>query len=82
MTVAQRTTDFEFLTDGKGLLGSYNLEFADSSTLAALHRLHVKDGTQVHLQFVSDELLQLLLAERFLPAVEIDGFLIIVVEHF
>ena len=81
MTVAQRTANFQFLTDGKGLLGSDNLKFADSSTLSALHRLHVEDGTQVHLQFVGDELLQFLLAERFLPAVEVDGFLIIVVEH-
>ena len=50
MTVAQRTADFEFLTDGKGLLCSDDLEFADSSTLSALHGLHVKDGTQVHPQ--------------------------------
>ena len=82
MTVAQRTADFEFLTDGKGLLCSDDLEFADSSTLSALHGLHVQDGTQIHLQFVGDELLQFLLAERFLAAVEVIGVLIIVVEHF
>ena len=81
MTVAQRTADFEFLTDGKGLLGSDNLEFADSSTLSALHGLHVQDGTQVHLQLVGDELLQFLLAERFLPAVEVDGFLVVIIQH-
>ena len=41
MTVAQRTAYFEFLTDGKGLLCSDDLEFADSSTLSALHGIHV-----------------------------------------
>ena len=31
MRIAERTSDFEFLTDGEGLLGTDNLEFADSS---------------------------------------------------
>ena len=81
MRIAERTSDFEFLTDGEGLLGTDNLEFADSSTLTTLHGLQVEDGTKVHLQFVSDKLLEFLLSERYLPAIEIGSLLVIVIQY-
>ena len=39
MRIAEGTSDFEFLTDGEGLLGTDNLEFADSSTLMHLQNI-------------------------------------------
>ena len=36
MGFAQGSANLEFLTDGEGLLGSYNLEFPDATTLASL----------------------------------------------
>ena len=81
MRVAERTSDFEFLTDCEGFLGTDNLEFADSSTLTTLHGLQVEYGTKVHLQFVSDKLLEFLLSERYLPAIEIGSLLVIVIQY-
>ena len=36
MALAEGTTDFEFLTDGEGLLRTHNLQLPDASALAAL----------------------------------------------
>ena len=81
MRIAQGTADFQFLTDGEGLLGSDNLQFADAAARSSLHRLHVEDGTEVHLQLVGDELLQLLLGQGHFPAIEIRGLLVVIVQH-
>ena len=81
MRIAQGTADFQFLTDGEGLLGSDNLQFADAAAHSSFHRLHIEDGTEVHLQLVGDKLLQLLLGQGYLPAIEIHGFLVVIVQY-
>ena len=81
MTVTQRAADFEFLTDGEGFLRTDNLELTDSSTRSPFYGFHIKDRTQVHLQSVSNELLQFLLSKGYLPAIEVYRFLVVIVQH-
>ena len=56
-------------------------EVADAAARSSLHRLHVEDGTEVHLQLVGDKLLQFLLGQGYLPAIEIHGLLVVIVQY-
>ena len=55
MGLAQGTTDFEFLTNGKTLLGTHNLQFPDTTTLTTLQRNQIGNGAEVVLQFAIHE---------------------------
>ena len=81
MALAESATDFEFLADGEGLLRTYNLEFPDTATLATLQRNKVDNVAKVVLQLAIDELGELLAGVGHFPTVEIDGFLIVIIEH-
>ena len=81
MALAEGATDFEFLADGEGLLRTYNLEFPDTAALTTLQRNEVDDFAKIILQLAIDELGELLAGVGDFPTVEIDGFLIVIVEH-
>ena len=79
MAVAQGSAYFQLLADGESLFCTDNLQFADASARTAFHSLHVEDAAEVHLQFLFEQVLQFLLSQRHLPAVEIGSLLVVVV---
>ena len=79
MAVAQGSAYLQFLADGESLLGTDNLQFADASARTTFHSLHVENVAEVHLQSFFEQLLQFLLSQRYLPAVEIGSLLVVVV---
>ena len=81
MGVAQGTANLQFLSNRKSLLSADDLELAYTTTLATFHCFHVEDGSEVHLQFLLEELLDFLLAVGYLPAIEVGGLLVVVVEY-
>ena len=82
MRIAQRTAYLQFLTDSEGALRSHNLQAADASAAATLHRNEVENVAELHLQTLCDEALQLVLRVCDVPAIEVGRLLVVVVEHF
>ena len=81
MGLAERAAYLQFLSDDECLAGTLDAEFADASASATLQRFERHNLTEILLLLCADELGQFLLAVFHLPAVEIGGLLIIVVEH-
>ena len=52
MALAERTSDFEFLTNDEGLLGAYYLQFPDTAALASFQGNEVGDTSEVVLQLL------------------------------
>ena len=56
MGLAQCTTNLQFLANGEGTLGAYELEAPDATTLTAVQRNHIDDIAQVELGLAMNQL--------------------------
>ena len=81
MALAEGTADFEFLTNGEGLLCTHDFQFPNATALATLQRDEVGDTAEVILEFFVDEFGNLIHRVFYCPAIEIVGFLVVIVEH-
>ena len=55
VTLAEGSTDFQFLADGERLLGTNNLQFPDTTALATLQGNEVGNSSEVVLELFIDE---------------------------
>ncbi len=81
MALAECTADFELLTDDEGLFRTHDFQFPDATALATLQRDEVGDTAEVVLEFFVDEIGNLIHCVFYRPAIEIVGFLVVIVEH-
>ena len=81
MSGRKHTAYLKFLADGVGALCAHELQLPDATALAALHGDEVLNGTQVDAELALQPLANLLRADGLRPLVEVDGFLVVVVEH-
>ena len=81
MSLAQGSANLEFLADGEGLLGSHNLELPDATTLASLQGDEVGNGTEIGIELGVDERGKFVGGVIDRPAIEVVGFLVVVVQH-
>ena len=81
MGFAQGSANLEFLADGEGLLGSHNLELPDATTLASLQGDEVGNGTEIGIELGVDERGKFVGGVIDRPAIEVVGFLVVVVQH-
>ena len=81
VTLAKCTSNFQFLTDGKGFLRTHNLQFPDTSALTSLQRNQVDNIAEVLLQFLIDNACQFLTGILHCPFIEVIGLHVIVVKH-
>ena len=81
MALAEGAADFQLFTDDERLLGAYYLQAPDASALATIQGDEINDGAEVILQFLTDEIGNLVHCIFHCPAIEVIRFLIIVVEH-
>ncbi len=81
MGLGEGAADFQFLANRERGLHALNAQAGDSAALAPLLGHKVKDGAKVLVHHTGNQPPQLLLAVFHLPAVEVRGLLIVVVEH-
>ena len=81
MRLRQGLADFKFLTNRERALCTNNLQQGYSAAQPALNSLQIDDFTEIHLCLICDELADFLLRVFNSPCVEIERFLIVVVEH-
>lgn len=71
----------QFLAYGKRLFASDDFQFPDASGRTSGQRLQVDDVAEIHPRPPADECRQFLLLVAYLPAVEVGGFLVIVIQY-